>query len=198
MLIQQFNGVKMENEKQRNKIFNGFIINNLLLLSGIVTTLSGLVLQLVFHMDESGYDHDSVHSINSRSMSYEQIREIDQNKIVWGFNYSGWSAIHKVFIVVFSLLMIYHIYVHWKWYKGVFAKHLIKKNIQVITLSVLFMLVAITGLVPWFIDISGGTNVLRLIFIEIHDKLTFLLIIYLVLHVVKRNKWFVNAYKKVK
>jgi len=77
----------------------------------------------------------------------------------------------------------------WKWVKTVIDKHSIRKNIQVTTLSVLFLMVAITGLVPWLVDLLSSTSVLRLIFIEIHDKLALLLIIYLVLHIYRRKKW---------
>jgi len=59
-------------------------------------------------------------------------------------------------------------------------------------------LVAITGLVPWFIDLLNYNSILRLILIELHDKLALLLIIYLILHVIKRNNWFLSAYRKLK
>jgi len=108
-----------------------------------------------------------------------------------------WSTIHKFVIVFFFLLMIYHTYVHWKWYKGIITKHLIGKNRQVIILSVLFLLVAVTGLIPWFIDLSGSTSILRMLFIEIHDKITFILIVFFILHFVKRAKWYATAYKKL-
>jgi hypothetical protein len=94
--------------------------------------------------------------------------------------------------------MVYHTYVHRKWYKGVITKHLIGKNKQVIILSVLFLLVAVTGLISWFIDLSGGNSIFRMLFIEIHDKLTLILIVFLVLHFIKRAKWFAAAYAKLK
>jgi len=72
-----------------------------------------------------------------------------------------------------------------------------RKNLQVIILTVLFILVALTGLIPWFIDLSGTINGFRVGLIEIHDKLTLVLIIFLVLHFVKRSKWYKLAYKKV-
>ena len=73
-----------------------------------------------------------------------------------------------------------------------------RKNSQVITLSLLFLMVAVTGLLPWSIDLSGGTTILRLLFIEIHDKLALVLVIYLVLHVIKRYKWFMITYAKLR
>ncbi len=182
----------------RKRTLNDFLINNLLFVSGLVMIFSGLTLQLGFHMGgPDGHQHGA-HGVQSRSMQYEQLREINTSKIVCGFNYRAWSDIHKVVIVLFLILMIYHTYVHWKWYKVIFTKNLIGKNRQVIILSVLFLLVAATGFVPWFIDLSGSTSILRMFFIEIHDKITLILIVFLILHFVKRAKWFANAYTKLK
>lgn len=191
-------GPRQETEKQNKQIFNKFLINNLLLFFGLVMILSGLALQVGFHMATPHDHHTGTHEVQFHSMQYEQLRQIDTDKIVYGFNYHAWSTIHKFAIVFFSLFIIYHTYIHWKWYEGVITKHLIKKNRQVLILSVLFIFVAVTGLVPWFIDLSGNTSILRIILIEIHDKLALLLIFFLVLHIIKRVKWFTAAYIKLK
>jgi ferredoxin len=185
---------KKKIEKKMVKAVNWFIANNLLLISGLVTVISGMVLQIGFHMGGPEV-HKSAHS---QSAKYEQVRELDTDKLIWGFNYFNWSSLHKYFIVFFSLIMIYHFYAHWKWYKTIISKKLIGRNFQVISLSVIFVLVAVTGIVPWFIDLSGGNSMLRMLFIEIHDKLTLLLIIYMVLHIIKRIKWFSVTYEKIK
>jgi hypothetical protein len=188
----------MKTQSQRKKTLNSFLINNLLLFVGIIMIVSGLTLQVGFHMGSSEPHHGNRHEVQPQSVNYEQDRGIDTLKTVWGFNYHQWSTIHKLFIVLFSLIMIYHFYIHWKWYKGVIKKHLIRKNIQVITLTLLFLLVALTGLIPWFIDLSGSKSVWRFILIEIHDKLTLVLIIYLILHFINRSKWFKTTYSRLK
>jgi ferredoxin len=194
----EMNSIQQEPKKQgmKNSIF--FIINNLLLLSGIVMVYSGLILQIGFHMGESQGHQRDVREFSMQPIQYEQARGIDINKTVSGLNYHDWSITHKFAIVIFALIMVYHIYAHWNWYKGVIKKHLIHKNNQVISLSILFLIVAITGFIPWFIDLSGSTNILRLIFIEIHDKLALILIVYLIVHVNKRKKWFTLAFAKLK
>ncbi len=184
--------------KEQNGIFNKFIINNLLLIFGLAMILSGFALQFGFHMGSMGDHHGRGHSELSQPVIYEQTRGIDTDKTVWGLSYSGWSTTHKSAIFLFSILMIYHIYNHLKWYKAVVNKHLIGKNKQLITLSILFLLVAITGLLPWMIDLSGSSNEMRIFLIEIHDKLALLLFIYLFLHVIGRMKWFSNAYRIVR
>jgi hypothetical protein len=181
--------------KLNNKYLTGFIVNNLLLLSGIVTTISGLVIQVGFHM---GSVHGSgTYGAYLHSSGIQETRVIDPDGIVWGINYTSWSLIHKVAIIVFLFLVIYHTAVHWKWYKNLFAKHLLRKNRQVIVLSALFLLVALTGLIPWFIHLSGSDNGFRMVLIEIHDKVALLLIIYLFLHISHRIKWFSGTFKKI-
>ncbi len=197
--------VKHEVEKQRKKTLNKFIINNLLLLSCILTVISGLTLQLGYHAGEPGGHHGHENEVRSqpenyeheRPMQYEQERGIDTTKTIWGLRYSDWATLHRYTNVFFSLLMIYHIYTHWKWYKEVVVKHLIGKNIQITALSILFLLVALTGFIPWLIDLSGSTGDLRILFIELHDKLALILIIYFILHIIKKTKWYMKAYKKL-
>ncbi len=190
-------GAKQKIEHQRKRTINNFIINSLLFVFGVVMIFSGLVLQIGFHMGGHDGAQIEVHRFQPQSIQYEKLRGIDTTKIVAGFNYPDWSSIHKLVIVCISLLMICHTYLHWKWYKGVIAKHLIGKNIQITALSVLFLLVAVTGFVPWWIDLSHGSGTLRLLFIEIHDKITIVLIVFLILHMTKRVKWFIATYEKL-
>jgi hypothetical protein len=159
--------------------------------------LSGLSLQIGYHMSESYEQNGSGKPKYIQSMTYEQINEIDTNRTVCGFYYQNWSTIHKVSIVIFSLLMIYHIYAHWQWFKSIISKHLVSKNIQVITLSVLFLLVTCTGLIPWFMHLSRGSVFSRFVLIEIHDKLALILVIYIILHIIIRKNWYTTAYKQI-
>ncbi len=159
----------------RLKSLTNFIINNLLLLSGIATIFSGLAIQIGFHM--KGLDHEN---------------------IFWGADYFTWSSVHKIVVIFFTILAIYHIFNHLQWYKTVFTKKLVSKNRKVIILSVLFILTALTGFIPWYIDLSGNSESSRHIFIEIHDKFTLFLIIYFILHVIRKIKWFSFTFKKFK
>lgn len=160
------------------KNINRFIINLGLVLFGITTIFSGMLIQVKYHMGNHG--------------------NIAINDFVTGINYAGWSVIHKISIVALSLLMICHVYLHWKWYKAVITKKLISKNQQVLILSFLFVLVAITGLIPWFISLLKGDEMQRKIFIEIHDKIALILAGYLILHIIKRLRWFFTNFEKMK
>lgn len=194
-----FDSQKLKAKKKRVHTFNSFLVNNLLFIIGISVIISGLVLQFEYHMGgHTIQQHGNTFDTSGFVQNYEQMREINTNKIVWGFKYGNWSDIHKVLIVCFSLLMIYHTYQHWKWYKGIIIKKLYSRNKQVILLALLFVIVVITGLIPWFIDLTGGESTLRMSFIEIHDKITLILIIFLILHFIKRYNWFSKTYEKLK
>ena len=159
------------------KNINRFIIYLGLFIFGIATVFSGMLIQVKYHMGNHG--------------------NIAINDYVFGINYQGWSAIHKISIVALIVFMIYHVYQHWKWYKVVITKKLIAKNQQALILSLLFVLVAITGLIPWFIDLLKGDEMLRKVFIEIHDKLAIILSVYFILHIIKRLKWLFTTFEKM-
>jgi hypothetical protein len=153
-------------------------INLGLLLAGSGMAFSGLLIQFNYHMGHHA--------------------GINPDIIVLGLNYQNWSDIHKITILVFSICMFFHTILHWKWYKMVIKKKLIAGNRQTILLSVLFLMVAITGYMPWLIKLTGGEEDIRKMLIEIHDKLTLVLFVFLILHVIKRLKWFLTMLEKLK
>ena len=153
-------------------------INLGLLFSGSLMAFSGLLMQIHYHIRNHG--------------------EIDNYDTVLGINYSGWSLVHKISIIVLSFFMIYHIILHWKWYNTIIKKRLISKNKQVIILTIVFIPVAISGYIPWLIMLTGGDTPIRNIFIEIHDKIALILFVFLLLHISKRLKRFSNTLKKLK
>lgn len=157
---------------------NRFIVNLGLLIFGIITVFSGMLIQIKYHMGNHG--------------------NIAINDFVLGLNYHDWCVVHKISIVTLSLFAIYHIYQHWKWYKAVISKRLFAQNQQVLIFSLLFVLVAITGLTPWFIDLLKGDEMQRKVFIEIHDKLAIILAVYLILHVIRRIKCFFTTFETIK
>lgn len=183
--------------QKRNSALNNFLVNSLLAVLGLVMIISGMVLQVGFHMGGAAHHISNTAELHQTRMNYEEIRKIDPVKTVFGYNYDTWSDIHKSVIVVFSFLIAYHTYVHWKWFRGVYAKRLFRKNKQVIILTFLFTTAAVTGIVPWIIDLAGGSELRRMMFIEIHDKLTLLLIVFLVLHFIQRAGWYLSALRKI-
>jgi hypothetical protein len=154
---------------KQNKLF---IVNVASLISGLLASVSGLVILINYHMGHEGV--------------------IISTDMFWRLDYFDWALLHKISVVVFTLFIMYHVVLHWKWYKTIIRKKLVRKNLQVVILSILFLLAAITGFIPWFIQMAEGGEHLRKVFMEIHDKLGLILFIYLILHLIKRAKWFVN------
>lgn len=172
--------VSANNNKEkahRKNPYNRFIINAGLLFTGFLAAYSGFLIQFSYHMGHHG--------------------QIDANKMVLDINYSGWTDIHKISILLLSVFMIFHIIEHWIWYKTCIKKNLIKKNRQVFILTTVFILVAITGYIPWIIDLTVNDQITRKIFLEIHDKLTLILLVFLILHVAKRLKWFITTLRRI-
>lgn len=153
------------------------IVNTALLCSAMIMAFSGLLIQISYHMgNHSGFRFDTA---------------------VFGVRYPGWSYIHRVSILLFSVSAVFHCALHWKWYQNIIRKKLFSNNLQTVSLSVVFILVAITGYIPWIIHELKDNENLRKSFIEIHDKLAIILFIYMILHLIKRIKWFAGALRKL-
>lgn len=174
-------------EKQHKKAIRGFIINNLLLLTGLLMIVSGLTLQLKFHVGQKGSAPTVVH--HTASQPDVSVLLLNDRAILP--HYRTWSTVHKTTIIFFSLLIIYHTATHLKWYKTIFRKRLIRKNRQTLILTLLFLLVAFSGIVPWLTGVLWNNNNTRLMLIELHDKLALIFLVFLVLHVAGRIKGFI-------
>ena len=66
---------------------NRSLVTYLLLFFGIAMIISGLVLQLGFHMGSSAGQH-------------EHTRGFETSKAIWGIIYNDWSTIHKIVVPV--------------------------------------------------------------------------------------------------
>jgi len=97
-----------------------------------------------------------------------------------------------------TLLIVYHILLHWKWYKNVLQKKLLTKNRQVLLLTIIFTIAFLTGFIPWLHQLTNVRDITRRFLLEIHDKNGIVLIVFLILHVSKRFKWFKDTYVKLK
>lgn len=160
------------------KTIISYITNIGLLISAPIMAFSGLSIQFRYHMGNHGF--------------------IDSSTIVLELHYQVWSNLHKYASIIFSIFMISHFALHWLWYKAVLSKGMLSKHKEVVGLTIIFILVAFTGLIPWIIHITQGDEFLRKAFMEVHDKLALILFIYLTLHITKRLKWFMSIFYKLK
>ncbi len=152
-------------------------INLGLLFAGLIVVISGLLIQIKFHMGNHGM--------------------MDLNRVFWKLNKTEWSLFHKIAVIVFTFFVAYHIQLNRKWFKAVITKKLMAKNKATVTLSIVFLLVALTGYLSWFIQAVHDAP-LNNTLIEIHDRIGLILIILFIIHIHNRLKWFISAYKKWK
>jgi ferredoxin len=164
------------NSKRTTRL--ALIVNIGLLIIGFAMSFSGFVIQLKYHMGH-----------NSGLESYNS---------VLGLGYHNWTNIHKTSIIIFSILITHHIFKHLKWYKTIINKNLFSRHRLQIILSIVFILVVITGYIPWIINLSGGPDIARKTFIEIHDKITILLFVLLTIHLINRLGWYITTLDKLK
>ncbi|MBI1751215.1 MAG: DUF4405 domain-containing protein [Acidobacteria bacterium] len=164
----------------------GTLANLTLLASGLVTTISGLAIQVEFHLGAA-----------SRALRPSTLTSaVDTLEIpvhtVGGLNKFQWASVHKFSITVFSFLLIQHVITRRSWYRDLTRRGSHFSHPQLLWLTILMLLVAVTGLAPWGIAFFGGSPHIRFILIEVHDKLALPLTILLLLHVVQRISRFIS------
>ncbi len=150
-------------------------INISLLIFTVITALSGFILQIGYHMGGHGLINTSVRYL-----------EMD---------YYSWAMIHKASILLITPLFITHTILHWNWYRSIVKGKKLKGKNKTLILTSLFMMVALTGYLSWIIHIAEGSEMIRKLMIELHDKLTILLFVFLLIHIAGRLRWFKNLFR---
>ncbi|MBQ8493493.1 MAG: DUF4405 domain-containing protein [Alistipes sp.] len=69
-----------------------------------------------------------------------------------------WGVLHVVASVLFITMAVWHVKMHWAWYKGWFNKGLGTKSRVTALLSVVFVLTTATGVVLLFVA-GGNTDI---------------------------------------
>lgn len=94
--------------------------------------------------------------------------------------------IHVYFGLFWLALMLFHIIQHWNWFKKMFSvEHIMKNKLLTVTVIV-FVLMAISGIVMWTEVVSRGF----INFKEIHEIAGQLLLGLMLIHVIQRVKWY--------
>ena len=142
-------------------------LNPLLLIAGICCAVSGMLLQLCFHMGHGG--RGPWHT-------------------VWGLCYHTWSGVHQVTSLLLFVGVVLHLLRHGRWLRRIISRRSVGKHAQVAALTVVFVLAAALGFYAWGISMVPHAAGARHLFIEIHDKITLVLIVLLGMHVWKRRR----------
>lgn len=92
----------------------------------------------------------------------------------------GWTLFHLMPAVLFLLLGILHIKAHWNWYRGLVKRNFGKKSKTTLILSILFLLLSVTGVTLLFVGDSG--YIIR----QVHYRTGMLMVAFSLVHILKR------------
>jgi hypothetical protein len=155
-------------EKDNVAMRRRIVLNLALLLVGLASASSGLTMQIKYHMGR----HGPLGATDS--------------------GYPMWSQFHKFTSVTLLTLVAWHLIVNWKWLRAMWNKGLFHKHRQLVTMNLIFVAAVLTGLGAWAIGWTGVGFRSEKIVVEIHDKLTLFLTVFLFLHVWSRRRRLTN------
>jgi hypothetical protein len=153
-----------------------FYLNLLNFVPFLIVIITGLILQIEYHM-----------------------HRLTDYYIVSGLNKSGWLIIHKISATISLIGFIVHCIMHWKFISITSRKILGQKSLSSVSLSYWLFIICIPtcffAMASWIIFNQGEPA--RFLFVEIHDKLALLLIIFSIIHIILRTGWMLRTYKKL-
>lgn len=94
-----------------------------------------------------------------------------------------WAVAHVLSSLLWLIAVIFHIKRHWRWYKAIASKGIGKKRRATIVLSVVFLIVAVTG-ITLFACVDGANTAIGLW----HYRLGLLLIAFSLIHGFGRHR----------
>lgn len=92
----------------------------------------------------------------------------------------NWAVFHVIVSLLFLALIVLHIITHRNWYKGIASRGIGKKSKIILCLSIVFILVVITGFMLLGVD---GTNTTMGLW---HYKTGILMGVFSICHILKR------------
>lgn len=72
----------------------------------------------------------------------------------------NWAVFHVLSSVLFLVAIIFHVTTHWGWYKGIIKKGIGRKSKVTAVLSIVFLLLSVTGII--LLGVSGANSPLGL------------------------------------
>jgi hypothetical protein len=142
------------------------LLNLGLLGTGLVSMVSGFLIQLTYHMH---------HGVDVRA-----------TRMVWGLGYPDWAVVHQASSALMLVIAVWHL---WLNRRPLFAllKHAGQGRRQARTLFVLFTLAVVTALVAWIAGkLFDGYSVERAL-VEVHDKIVIPMAVLMVMHTWQRR-----------
>ena len=149
-----------------------YLVDVVILFLFMILAWTGILLQIVYHVDGQSSD-----------------------AFVIGLNRSGWLIMHKIFSILGTLGIGVHVILHLDWFKAVmkrklFLKHAFKKK-TAFYLLLIYSISGVFGFVSWVFNnqVTGYHATLQQILVEIHDKISLVLIIVCCVHMMMSSRW---------
>lgn len=92
----------------------------------------------------------------------------------------NWAVFHVLGSVLFLVAIIFHVTTHWGWYKGIIKNGIGRKSKVTALLSIVFLLLSVTGIV--LLGVNGANCLLGLW----HYKIGIVMTVIAVGHIIKR------------
>ena len=92
----------------------------------------------------------------------------------------NWAVVHVLGSILFLVAIIFHVTTHWGWYNGIIKNGIGRKSKVTAVLSIIFLLLSVTGIV--LLGINGANSSLGLWHYKIGIAMTAIAIV----HTIKR------------
>jgi len=92
----------------------------------------------------------------------------------------NWAVVHVLGSILFLVAIIFHVTTHWGWYNGIIKNGIGRKSKVTAVLSIIFLLLSVTGIV--LLGINGANSPLGLWHYKIGIAMTAIAIV----HTIKR------------
>ena len=92
----------------------------------------------------------------------------------------NWAVVHVLGSILFLVAIIFHVTTHWGWYKGIIKNGIGRKSKVTALLSIVFLLLSVTGFVLF--GVNGANSPLGLW----HYKIGIVMTVIAVGHIIRR------------
>jgi hypothetical protein len=165
----------MDNLKTNTKTAINYWVNVSSLLPFILLIITGLILQANYHFSHKPEEYE-----------------------VFSMNKKYWLLLHKIFALISTPIIFFHLALHFRWIKNLFMNKISSKGNKIVrttkVLLILYFLTFITSMVSWlFLEDPHAKRMI----IELHDKIALIIIIYFTIHIIQHFKWLVKNTQKI-
>jgi len=165
-----------------------YLVNVLLVVAFAISAASGLI-------KPGGGHHERRHDFRTEQITTETEistagfslqKNSGNSEFPFNKRENGGENIHIWFGLIMLGLMVFHTIHHWKWFKKLVSAKFVLKNRLLSVTMVVFVLMAVSGLVMWLEWVPREIFNFR----EIHEVTGQMLLLLVLIHIIQRIKWY--------